>query len=171
LVLTLYFFIQAYAGLFIFVKSDYKLSSEESFKSAGPFVASYFWLIILTSFLVFFWSLLFIIPGIIFVVFYSMIEYIFFFEGQRGMKALKRSKELVKGHWWAVAIRLLGFLLCAYIFMEIISFPLDLVSQKDSFRNFWDVIVSVITFIFVPIGLLFSYQIYRDLVNIKNNDH
>lgn len=68
------------------------------------------WPVILASFLVGLsvigGTLLFIIPGIIFAVWYSFTSYAVIFEGLQGLNALRASKSLVVGRWWPIAWRL-----------------------------------------------------------------
>ncbi len=64
-----------------------------------------FWVSFLTSIFVGLWTLLLIIPGIIFSVYYVFGAYATLFDGQRGLAALRYSKQLVKGRWWAIAWR------------------------------------------------------------------
>ncbi|MCK4257987.1 MAG: hypothetical protein KAX49_03365 [Halanaerobiales bacterium] len=45
---------------------------------------------------------LFIIPGIIWYVFYSFVAYVVVLRNIRGMQALAYSKRLVKGRWWKI---------------------------------------------------------------------
>jgi len=167
MVMIIYFSIQAYLGIFMFVKKDYQGSAKESFKEAKPLIGSYFWLSILTVVLILLWTLLLIIPGIIFSIFYSFAVYAFVFEGKKGMAAIRRSKELVKNYWWPVAGRVLAFSFLILLFSEVIAMPLDMVEKYSLWWHIWNAIFQIIGFIIGPIALLFSYKIYQDLVNIK----
>lgn len=167
IVVLIYFFIQAYVGMFIFLKKDFQGSAKESFKEARPFIWPYFWLALLTGVLILLWALLLIIPGVIFSVYYSFAVYVFFFEEKKGMEAIKRSKQLVKGYWWPVAGRILGFSLLVWLFMMLVSIPGMMAVEDSWFWNFWNVITEIISYLIGPIAMLFSYTIYKDLVNIK----
>lgn len=48
-----------------------------------------------------------IIPGVIFLVWYFFVPYAIVIDGARGSAALRQSKALVIGRWWAIAWRLL----------------------------------------------------------------
>ena len=69
------------------------------------------WPAILASFLVTLsvlgGTLLFIIPGIIFAVWYNFTFYAVVLEGSKGLNAMRASKSLVVGRWWSIAWRLL----------------------------------------------------------------
>jgi hypothetical protein len=68
------------------------------------------WPTILASFLVTLCvmggTILLIIPGLIFAVWYSFTSYTVIFEGARGLDALRASKSLVVGRWWPIIWRL-----------------------------------------------------------------
>jgi hypothetical protein len=162
-----YFFTQAYSGMFIFLKKNFQGSAKESFKEARPFIWLFIWLSVLTSILVILWSLLLIIPGIIFSIYYSLAVYVFFFEGKKGMEAIKRSKALVKGYWWPVFGRTIGFSLIVWLFMILVSIPNMIAVENSWFWHLWNVVVQVISYLIGPIAIIFSYKIYRDLVNMK----
>lgn len=79
-----------------------KVTLGEAFKEVGKHLASYIWLGIIVVTKVLLWSLLFIVPGIIMAIRYSMAGTVFFAEGKRGNAAVKRSLELTKGAWFSV---------------------------------------------------------------------
>ncbi len=74
--------------------------------------SSLIWPVALTSFLVALsvlgGTLLLIIPGIIFAVWYSFASYAVIFDGATGLNAMRASKSLVVGRWWGIAWRVLG---------------------------------------------------------------
>ncbi|MFH1790224.1 MAG: hypothetical protein ABH832_04135 [bacterium] len=51
-------------------------------------------------------TILFIIPGIIFSIWYAFVSYEVVLENKKGMEALAKSKELVKGRWFGIVYRL-----------------------------------------------------------------
>ena len=167
IVIAIYFIIRSYIGIFLLVKNNYKGDELKIFKESKKYFWSYFWLSILTSILILLWTLCLIIPGIIFSIFYSFAIYAFFFEDLKGMKAIKRSVNLVKNYWWSITGRFVVIGIVLYIFMLIISIPVYLVADKSFFFYFWSSIVQIISFLIGPISLLYFYQIYQDLVKIK----
>lgn len=46
--------------------------------------------------------LLFIIPGIIFIIWFLSGQYVLVSEDLRGFNALLRSKQLIQGNWWRI---------------------------------------------------------------------
>ena len=63
---------------------------------------------ILVSLIVLGGTILLIIPGIIFSIWYSFVFYAVVFENRKGFDGLRASKELVAGRWWAIFWRLLA---------------------------------------------------------------
>ena len=165
--LAAYFSIRAYAGIFLLVKKNYEGNEHDIFKEAKDYFWPYLGLAFLTAVFILLWTLLLIIPGIIYSIFYSFAVYAFFFEGKRGMAAIKRSVQLVKGYWWAIFGRFLLLGIVLWIFLMIISLPLAATTPGTPFYTIWNALVQVISFIIGPISLLFYYQIYQDLVKIK----
>ncbi len=72
-------------------------------------------------------------------------------EDKRGTKALSRSKELVKGHWWSVFGRVI-LLLIIYMILSTIL------------RSWAPVLLSIL---FTPFSAIYCYVIYEDLKKVK----
>jgi len=72
--------------------------------------------------------ILFVVPGIIFTVWYNFGYYSAIFENKKGFGALAYSKQLVMGRWWAVCLRLLApfvlFIAIGGVLRYIITAPL-----------------------------------------------
>jgi uncharacterized membrane protein len=121
----------------------------DAFKAARPQASDYFTTTLLGGILIMLWTLLLVVPGIIMMVFYSFIAWVVIVEGFTGMKALRRSKDLVKGHWWQVALRLL----LPNVILYLVSFI--------------PVIGGLISFVASPFLIAYSYNIYKSLVDLK----
>ncbi len=63
---------------------------------------SYLWVVILVMLIIWFGYLLVFIPAIVFAVWFSFSAFVLAQEDARGMNALLKSKEYVKGNWWRV---------------------------------------------------------------------
>ncbi len=87
------------------------------------------WVSIISALVIFGGLLLFLIPGIIFSIWFSFSLYSVILDNQKGVEALKHSKALVKGRWWQVFWRLLVpgifFTIILFVAQWIISFPLN----------------------------------------------
>lgn len=78
---------------------DKTVSLKAALKETFTHIASYLWLQLIIGVKILLWSLLFIIPGFIMAVRYSLSGAAFFNEGLRGTAAVDRSKELTKNAW------------------------------------------------------------------------
>ncbi len=79
--------------------ADKQVALKEALVESGRHLAGYLWLNIIAFTKILLWSLLFIIPGFIMAIRYSLAGTIFFAEGKKGNAAIKRSLELTKGAW------------------------------------------------------------------------
>jgi len=91
----------------------YRVSAERFFP--------YLWLMIISGFLVLGLTLLFVIPGIIVGVWFSMGLMVFIAEDERGMRALLKSKEYVRGRAWGVFGRSLFIGLLMAVLLGVVS--------------------------------------------------
>jgi hypothetical protein len=170
ILMAAYFLIRGYMGIFILVKDNYIGKELDIFKATRKLFWPYLGLTVLTSIFILLWTLLLIIPGIIFSVFYSLACYVFFFEGKKGMAAIRRSTELVKNYWWPVFGRFIVVTIAIWLLMMVVSLPLAGVSEDSLFFHFWNILIQTVNFLVGPIVLLFSYRIYQDLVKIKKHE-
>jgi hypothetical protein len=147
------------------------------FRLGGKNFWGFVWVSILMIILTVLWTFLLIVPGIIFGVYYFLSLYIFIFENKKGMKAIKRSKDLIKGYWWAFFTRLLLFYLFAILIYwaveTIFKLPLSAFAEDSKaylvikdVSYFGSLIFD--SFIIVPLSLIYFNLIYRSLVKIKD---
>jgi hypothetical protein len=92
----------------------------DSLRFAASRVRSLIWLQLVYVVLLMLATLACVIPGIYFYVAWALAVPALLFEDVRGRKALKRSRELLKGRWWPTA----GVLVLVFILNGIVSFGL-----------------------------------------------
>jgi len=140
-------------SFFVLLKEkDTPLKARQAMAKGWPLVWSYLWVSFLVGLAVGLGTLLLIIPGIIFAVWFTFSVYILVFEGQKGTQALRRSRELVKGYWWPVFGRLCLMFGIAFLVSRIPS------------------IGFVLNMLFVtPFVLVYHYYLYEDLKNIQSS--
>ena len=116
---------------------DWKININNSAKFIWPII----FVSILNAILVFFGTLLLIVPGIIFAVWFTFVYYVVLFENKTGTEALKYSKKMVVGRWWAIFWRLiipnLFFAIVIVFISDIISAPIKLILSE----NMWQLIL------------------------------
>lgn len=160
----------SYFGLFFLVGGfENNISRREAF-SLGK---SYFWSFIVIHILVFFTvlaGLLFlIIPGIIFSFWFIFAPFVLAIEDLRGVAALKRSRELVRGFWWTVFFRQLLFGIISFLptipITLIVSFiPNDYLVLARTSASFLQLLVYLI---FIPLGIIYNFNLFQSLRAIK----
>lgn len=166
-VLAIYFWTRAYAGIFLLVKKNYRDEAPKTYEETKKLFWPYIGLSLLTGLLILAWTLLLIIPGIIFAFIYSFAVYAFFFEDKRGMAAIRRSRAIIKGYFWEVLGRLVVLMLVTWGFMMILSIPVTAMPVNSAAAQGWNFFMQVISWLVGPIAMLFTYNIYSDLVKIK----
>lgn len=122
---------------------------------------------ILAAIILLLWSLLLLIPGIIFMVYYAFVEQIVILEDKSGMNALNRSKELVKGRWWTLAILLLLFWIISFIASNYLRYVTLYHRLGIGSLILIDIFGNLLTFIFY-IVLTFAY--FRFLQTYSKNE-
>ena len=97
----------------------YRQALRQSFSRWGSVIGTG----ILAGLIIFGLTLLLIVPGIIWGVYYLFIVYIVALRGQGGKKALDYSKSLVKGRWWRVFGVFFVVGLLTFVFILIVDLP------------------------------------------------
>lgn len=126
---------------------------------------SYVWIALLTSLLIFAGNFA-VVFGIMFSVWFSFAPLVMVQDDDRGMSALLKSKEYVRGFWWGTLFRSIGI---AIIFLILYAAGLALVVLKPipDAVVIGCVLEGVILLLFVPLALAFHYEIFSSLRTIK----
>ena len=168
-IIVIYFYMRTQIGLLLILKSPEK-SFQEVFKNSGHHFWKFLLVSLLTGVSVLLWSLLLIVPGIIFAVFYSLAIYALFFEDFFGRQALRRSRELVRGYWWAVFGRLLFAGVLFLIIIILWSLPVSLAVSLLGLINGAAFVASIIGLLLVNFALLILQQMYMIYFSIIHQD-
>jgi hypothetical protein len=158
---------------FAFYKEKHpKMTVSEAIKGG----LTYFWKFLGLSFvlgiLLLLLYLLFIIPGIIFSVFWIFSFYVLMREGTSISESMKRSKLIVKGRWWTAFGYSFVFGLVIVLISLVFSIP-ELIYQSSSpltegLQNYsfnsslFEFISSLAGFITIPFSVLFGKNLYLD---------
>jgi hypothetical protein len=165
-IIFLYWIISTVIGLIILIKNPEK-KIIDVFNEGRKLVWGDLAIGMLVFLFVGLWSILLVVPGIIYSIFYSFTLFVFVYDGYRRSAALTRSKELVSGYWWPVFGRKILGIAILIIFMVLYMLVLR------GFHATWligiiQIIYYVITvFFLVPAYIIFLSLIYTDLVAIK----
>jgi hypothetical protein len=156
-----------------------KFSSSELIENAKPRYWKYFWFSIVLVIFIFLLTLLLIIPGIIFGIYWIFASYVFFDRKEKIRASLRQSREIVKGRWWNTFgyLILLGLILIGFsIVMGIIQLPTMVIMILKIFSNtnlsFGLLIVSsllnlianfILSLVSAPFSALFLKNFYLEM--------
>jgi len=160
-VVSVIFFIVAYPAIIYSItnenQSDVKTSYGVGFGKLFP----YLWLAILTNLVVIGGLIMGVIPGLMFSFWFIFSVFILFVEDKRGLEALLKSKEYVRGYFWPVLGRIILLVLCVVV----IAMMLSLVIGED--KRSEDVLNAVLQLFVMPFFISYSFNIYRGLQALK----
>lgn len=155
----------------IVTKKDF-INYKESFSITSHLIWPTVYTSLLVALVVIGGTLLFIIPGIIFYIWYSFTYYAVIFEEKKGLDALASSKEIVSGRWWSILWRLLvPNLFFAVIFAVLISATTTIIFRLVGGYTLGYYLItgmtnSIISVIFAPLTTLTVIILY---FNAKDN--
>jgi tetratricopeptide (TPR) repeat protein len=124
---------------------DEQCGIKEAFQKAKPKVIAHIWLGTLTGLILTGAHLLLIIPGIIFTVWFFFSPFVFIDEDVRGMDALLKSKEYVRGRWLGVCWRLLAIWLISALVSTI------------------PIIGQLLALFLIPFSFVYTFLVFQDL--------
>jgi len=171
---SLYYGIRAHIGIILLIKNK-DSKARAAFLETKKFFSSYVIVSIVSGVFLMLLTLLLVIPGVIFYVYWAFATMLVVVEGIKStMPALSRSKALVKGHWWPVAGRLLFisfiYSLVIYILMIPASSSVDSETKVQTFKylsqevgDVYVVFINIISAILSPLLLAYTYFLYKDL--------
>jgi hypothetical protein len=147
----------------------------EAYRRALKNFYGYLWLIGLSGLIIGGSFLLFIIPGVLFSLWFSLALYVFVFENLKGARALHKSRAYVEGHTFEVFIRLfeLGLLLgiLAWIMNFFLGGSLYLSFMQNTLSSSQVTLTTILwslpTLVTTPLWLLYVAGIYKKLAFLK----
>lgn len=174
------------AGLINSSVKNSKLSFKEIIKKGKEKYWKFLGFSIVIGIFTFLLSLAFLIPGIIFGVFWVFAAYVFFEENKGIIKSLKTSKKIVKRRWWKTFGYMMLFILITFLVISVISLvkaPVTMINLKQTLLQQFDVSLSlliatkaletlyllIVNIILVPFSILFFKNFYFEMKKtIKN---
>lgn len=131
--------------------ADEKLSFREALYRSWPNFGSFLWLSLLMQFIIQGGFMLLVIPGLLFLIWFSFSPFIFADNKERGMNAILKSKAYVEGHFLDVTLR---FFLLMLIAGAVSAIPM---------------VGPLFLFLFWPFALILTFLVYQDLREIKGD--
>lgn len=138
-------------GAFLHAVADSQLPFRESLEKGRSIALPLLWVGLLTGFIISGGFLLFIIPGIIFTVWFFFAQFVLVNENLRGIGSLLKCREYVRGEWFNVALRLL------------------LVWAGSVLLGIIPLVGPILSIAFLPYVMIFHYLLYRDLADLKGD--
>lgn len=127
----------------------------------------YFWVWILGAVIICAGTVLLVIPGIIFAIWFIFSSAIFIVEDIGGLQALLKSKEYTRGYWWAILGRLITFVLLSFVIFLIVNIPVLFWGIKALvFTQFANILL---VFLLRVLFATYIFYMYDSLKTIKNN--
>jgi hypothetical protein len=134
---------------FTYAVTDVAVGFTEALSKGWDKLWAFMWVWSLVSFIVTGSFFLLIVPGVLLGIWFFFAPFILACEGEKGMNALLKSKEYVKGQWFPVCGRVAA--------ISLLSFGLGLIP----------VVGPLVGTVFAPFFLLFAKLIYDDLKAMK----
>lgn len=135
---------------------------KEAYHAAKPFFWRYVVLSLMIGFVILGGLILLVIPGIIFMVWFSFSYYVLIEEGISGVDAMKRSKSLVSGKWFAVFGRLLVVFIGGIVIGSIFSVLTGMVDQMVG-ATLISIVGMFANAVVAPISVAYLYLLYKEL--------
>ncbi|MBI5135168.1 hypothetical protein HZA86_02955 [Candidatus Uhrbacteria bacterium] len=130
------------------------MGARQALKQSYRLLPAYAWIALLVSLGSIAGTLLFIIPGVIVSVWWMFSHYVLVGEHLRGTKALGRSRAYVRGRWWKVVGRMIGF-------GVLMVAPILLVIAFGGWLYFSGITgVPIVVSIIVGVVLLMAYSVF-----------
>lgn len=145
--------------------SEQPLDWKENFKASDHLILPLIIVSIITGLIVLGGSLLFVIPGIIFSIWYSFASFPVIFDGVKGMEALRTSKSLVVGRWWKIALRIIAigfiFALISMALNLLVTFIANQIPMAEFLKStLSSLLSSLISTVLVPLSTAASLILY-----------
>ncbi|MDZ4231269.1 MAG: hypothetical protein U1C52_00550 [Patescibacteria group bacterium] len=123
---------------------------------------SYAWVTLLGSLIITGGMILFIVPGVIFAVWFALAVYVLVIEKKKGLAAFLASKEYVRGRWWPTLGRLL-----VLVGLAILVGALSGAGGAVGGKQLGELVGFLVNVLFAPFAVSYLYLLYGDLSKTK----
>lgn len=147
------------ALLYAIKDREENIGIKESYRRGWGKIISYFWISLLSGFIISGGFLLFFVPGLIFLIWFSLASFVLIYEGKRGWLALMSSREYIKGNWWAVFWRFLFIGIIFWLFF----YSLNILTGFGVEGSFEKVYLYIGYVLSAPVVTIYLSLIYENL--------
>lgn len=154
------------ALLFTIKDREENIGIKESYRRGWNKIVPYLWVSVLSGFITMVGFVFLFIPGLIFLIWFSLASYVLVCENKRGWTALMASREYIRGNWRSVFWRFVfvALALCLIFYLLDIISNLIGVSKDNSFFSY-------LNYAFLtPMATIYFFLIYENLRIIKKDD-
>ena len=151
--------IKSIAALMFAVAAPQLIGFWEAFRiSKGKVISLAFWVTFLMSLVTMGGFVMLIVPGFIFLAWFSLSQFVFVVEGHKGLNALLRSKEYVSGNWGKVFLRLIGVIaisIVIYLLIDVVIGPSSKLAAE--------IVSQLFSLLLTPLWFAYIFSIYQSL--------
>jgi len=142
---------------------------KESYRKGFKILGFYIWVYLLLNIIIAGGFLLFLIPGVLFTIWFSLALFVLIFEEKKGFEALFRSKQLIKGNFWGVLARFLILNLITGIGLFLIFALIFLgTGNKQIIEGASGLLSYLLQLFIIPFFIIYAFLIYDNLREIKS---
>lgn len=149
----------ATAALLTAITSEKTLNVKEAYEAGLKKLLSLWWVGLLSSLVIMGGFLLLVIPGILFMVWFSLSQYVLIAENKKGAEALNLSREYIRGFFVPVTFRLAVIILVTSVLSGLGS----LLFLQLPYPFLKTLIQELLQLILVPFAMLYTYLLYQNL--------
>ncbi len=139
------------------IKNNGDIGIKESYQKSKSKIKSFFWVSVLVGFITMGGFIFFAVPGFIFTVWFSFAIFIVVTENLKGMDAILKSREYVRGYWWSVLWR--------FLFMYIVLFGVMIAASI--ILMLIPILGNLVSIALTPLIMVYMFLIYDNLRKIK----
>ena len=157
------------AFIYAIKDTNENIGAKEAFKRAWKKILSFWWLSLLSIWIVLGGMLLFVVPGLIFGIWFSFSTWVLIADDTKGIDALLKSREYIRGRFWSVLWRFF-FLFLVYLLVSlVINFAIPFIAPFGgpvlaALGEIASILLSFVLFIvWYPLNAIYVFLLYSKL--------
>jgi len=131
-----------------------------SYRETAPYLLPYLWLVVLTAFVILGGFVLFIVPGLIFSLWFIFGVYAVVLDSKKGLAALFLSREYTRGYFWPIVGRMAALIIAALVAVFVSAFVLGWLYEGAVAAAAASVFIS-------SFSTVYMYLMYKNLKELK----
>ncbi len=151
------------------------LTIGSSYKKGSKYIWQLLWIGCISGLLIAGGMFLFVIPGIIFSIWFSFSALTLFDQNIKGSEALSKSKLYVQGYFWPILGRMFFMTLISIIASFAISSTVEFIGifvslagiPKEITSSFSQAMGSVVSYVVMPLWLIYWYKVYSRMKELN----